>query len=143
MNRTLRVSLLVVLLIVVASTAGALAFRGAAGTAGESPEAGEGAADNIELVVERLAEAGITTDAAELEALADVHGVGGAVRIIAFADAAGVNQSEIVAMRDEGMGWGQIRRALAEEHEGFDLPPGIGWIMGGNGQGQGGSGAGD
>jgi hypothetical protein len=146
-SRTLRVTLLLVLLIVVASTAGALAFRGTAGTGGESPEAAEGAGDNIERLVERLGDLGITTDAAELEALADDHGIGGAVRILAFADAAGVDPSEIIAMRDDGMGWGQIRRALAEEHEGFDLPPGIGWIMGGNGQGQGhgggGSGAGD
>jgi hypothetical protein len=136
-NRTLRVSLLLVLLIVLASTAGALAFRGAAGTGGESPEAAEGAGDNVERVVERLGDAGITTDATELEALADAHGIGGAVRILAFAGAAGVDPSEIVAMRDDGMGWGQIRRALAEAHEGFDLPPGIGWIMGGNGQGEG------
>jgi hypothetical protein len=142
-TRTLRISLLVVLLIVVASTAGALAFRGAAGTAGESPEAGEGAGDNVERVVDRLAEVGITTDADELVALAEAHGIGGTVRILAYADAAGIDPSEIVAMRDEGMGWGQIRRTLAEAHEGFDLPPGIGWIMGGHGEGQGGSGAGD
>ena len=68
--------------------------------------------------------------------------MGGAVRILAFADAAGVDPSEIIAMRDDGMGWGQIARALADANPDFDLGPGIGWIMGngngnGNGHGQG------
>lgn len=140
MTRTVRIFLLVVL-VAVLSTAGALAFRGEAGT-GTEDSATQGAVDNSEHVVDRLADAGITTDTDELDALADVYGVGGAVRVLAFADAAGVDPSEITAMRDDGMGWGEIARALAEEHPDFDLGPGIGWIMGhgnanGNGHGQG------
>ena len=96
---------------------------------------GEG--ENADRVVELLDDQGITTDNAELDALADTYGLGGAVRVLAFADAAGVDPSEITTMRDEGMGWGQIARALAEEHEGFDLKPGIGWIMRGHGEGEG------
>jgi hypothetical protein len=129
-----------VLVIVVASTAGALAFRGAQGGAVEDQEAGEGSGGNTDRIVERLADAGITTNAAEFEALADDHGAGGAVRILAFADAAGVDQSEIIAMRDDGMGWGEIAHALADANPDFELGPGIGWIMGhgnGNGHGQG------
>ena len=120
------------------STAGALAFRGAQGGAVDEPETGSGSGGNTDRVVERLNEAGITTDATELEALAAEHGTGGAVRILAFAEAAGVDQSEIIAMRDDGMGWGQIARELAATYPDFDLGPGIGWIMGnGNGHGQG------
>ncbi len=103
-----------------------------------NPIQAAGQGDNTDRVVDRLDDAGITTDAAELDALADDHGVGGAVRILAFADAAGVDQSEIIAMRDDGMGWGEIAHALADANPDFDLGPGIGWIMGnGNGNGHG------
>lgn len=120
-------------LIVLTATASALAFNG---EGGEGQSGGQGEGDNAERVVERLEEAGITTDTAELDALADVYGLGGAVRILAWADAAGIDPSEISAMRDEGMGWGQIGRALEEAHPGTDFKPGVGGIMGG-GQGNG------
>lgn len=109
--------------------------------AGGAALAFNGEGENADRVVELLDDQGITTDNAELDELADTYGLGGAVRVLAFADAAGVDPSEIAAMRDAGMGWGQIARALAEEHDGFDLKPGIGWIMRGHsqveGQGQG------
>lgn len=108
---------------------GLLAAAAVAAFNGEGP--------NAERVVELLDDAGVTTDTAELDEFADEFGLGGAVRILWWAEAAGVDPSEIAAMRDEGMGWGQIRKALAEEHEDFDLGPGIGPVMGGHGQGQG------
>ncbi|MGH2463664.1 MAG: hypothetical protein ACRDFZ_08610 [Candidatus Limnocylindria bacterium] len=123
MSRGIRIALVAWLALVLLAGGTALAFNG------------EG--ENAPRVVELLDDEGITTDTTELDALADSYGLGGAVRILAFADAAGIDPSEVAAMRDDGMGWGQIARALAEEHEGFDLKPGIGWIMRGSGQGQG------
>ena len=119
----MRLSIFVVAILLPLAAGAALAFNG------------EG--ENADRVVELLDDQGITTDNAELDELADTYGLGGAVRVLAFADAAGVDPSEITAMRDEGMGWGQIARALAEEHDGFDLKPGIGWIMRGHSQGEG------
>jgi hypothetical protein len=124
MPRALRLGILIALvLVLVAGGAATLAFNG------------EG--ENADRVVELLDDQGITTDTTELDALADDYGMGGAVRILAWAEAAGVDPSDVAQMRIDGMGWGQIARALAEEHEGFDLKPGIGWIMGGQGQGHG------
>ena len=119
----MRLAIFVVVILLPLAAGAALAFNG------------EG--ENADRVVELLDDQGITTDNAELDELADTYGLGGTVRVLAFADAAGVNPSEIAAMRDDGMGWGQIARALAEEHDGFDLKPGIGWIMRGHGQGEG------
>lgn len=121
-------------LIVLTATAGAFAFNGE-GNPGASPER---AGDNTERIVERLGAAGVTTDADELQALADVYGVGGAVRILAWAEAASIDPSEITAMRDEGMGWGEIAQALEDANPGTDFKPGIGGIMrGGHGNGWG------
>jgi hypothetical protein len=131
--RAIRIPLLLVVLIVLTATAGAFAFNGE-GNPGASPER---AGDNTERIVERLGAAGVTTDADELQALADVYGVGGAVRILAWAEAASIDPSEITAMRDEGMGWGQIGQALEDEHPGTEFTPGIGGIMGGGNPGQG------
>ena len=118
MTRSLRFALVLVLAITLLAVGGALAFNM------EGP--------NTDRVVDLLDDAGITTDAATLDALADQYGLGGAVRILAFADAAGVDPSEVAAMRDDGMGWGQIARELD-----IDVGPGIGWIMsGGHGQAQ-------
>jgi hypothetical protein len=123
MLRAMRLGIFVAVILLPLASGAVLAFNG------------EG--ENADRVVELLDDQGITTDNAELDALADTYGLGGAVRVLAFADAAGVDPSEIAAMRDDGMGWGQIARALAEEHDGFDLKPGIGWIMRGHGQGEG------
>jgi hypothetical protein len=137
-SRTVRLLLLVVVLIVLTATAGAFVFAGEPTGPPEAQDEG----DNTERVVERLGDAGITTDSGELDALSDAYGVGGAVRILAWADLAGIDPAEITAMRDEGMGWGQIARALEEAHPGTDFKPGIGGIMGGghgNGWGPGGN----
>jgi hypothetical protein len=85
---------------------------------------------------DRLEAAGITVDATQLEDLAGRYGLGGAVRLLAWADASGKSVDDLTAMRDgDGtpasvMGWGQIARELG-------LHPGIGSIMGqGGGHGR-------
>jgi hypothetical protein len=88
-------------------------------------------ADKVERIVERLGDAGIQTSAATFSDLAARVGVGNAVRVLIFADAAGLSTGEILEMRDSGMGWGVIRRELD-----LAIKPGIGWIMG-NGRGPG------
>jgi hypothetical protein len=133
MSRRLRIGLAAWVAVVIVTAGSALAFNGDGGN--DPGENGQG--DNAERVVERLEDAGITTDTDELDALADANGLGGAVRILAWAEAAGIDPSEIVAMRDEGMGWGQIRRVLEDEHPDATFHPGLGWIMGGHGQGHG------
>jgi hypothetical protein len=113
--------------------------------ADEPDEADEanGAAPSEALIarlVERLAGAGIDTDAETIAGLAATYGVGGAVRVLAWADATGKDPSEITDLFDSGLGWGAIARQLNEENGDWDLTPGIGKIMGhghGNGQGQG------
>jgi hypothetical protein len=84
---------------------------------------------NLARIVERLEAAGITTTVDELGDLAAIVGVGGAVRVLLFADAADMTPAEIVAMFESGKGWGVIARELA-----LDINPGIGSVMG-NGHG--------
>jgi hypothetical protein len=134
MSRRLRIGLVAVLAVGIVTAGSALAFNGDGGDGATPNDQG----DNPERVVERLGDAGISTDTDELDALADAQGLGGAVRILAWAEAAGIDPSEIVAMRDEGMGWGEIRQALEADHPDVDFHPGIGWIMGGHGKGHGG-----
>lgn len=90
----------------------------------ESPAASPSAA-NLARTVERLAAAGITTTADDLAALAGKVGVGGAVRVLRFADASGKTPAEIVAMFEAGKGWGVIARELK-----LDIGPGNGTVMG-------------
>jgi hypothetical protein len=93
--------------------------------------------EDVAHAVERLQAKGFSTDAAALAALAAEHGVGGAVRLVAWADETGMSVDELVAMRADGMGWGQMAREL-------DVHPGLGSIMGnggGNGNGLGREGA--
>jgi len=100
-------------------------------TAQSSPEAKEKpSAEKVQRILEGLKNAGINTTTAEFSALADKYGVGGAVRVLAFADASGKTAAQISALRDAGKGWGEIRREL-----GIAVGPGIGWLMGqGHGQ---------
>jgi len=81
-------------------------------------------------LVDRLADAGIDTDAETLAVLAADHGVGGAVRLVTWADASGMDVSELAAMFDSGMGWGAIAHQLMEDDPSLDLSPGIGWVIG-------------
>jgi hypothetical protein len=136
------------LLVVVAAT-GALASRAPsqqdnrapqAQDASEAPEADEQeappTAEELAHVVDRLAAAGIETDADAVGALAADHGLGGAVRLLAWSNASGMSVDKIAAMRagdtdTAPMGWGQIAKDLG-------VHPGIGNVMGGgNGNGHG------
>jgi hypothetical protein len=85
-------------------------------------------ADELARVVDKLAEQGIDADADQLGELAATYGLGGAVRLLAWADATGMSLAELRELRD-GAGWGTLGHDL-------DVGPGIGWIMG-NGGGHG------
>jgi hypothetical protein len=103
--------------------------------ASDAPEAPEGSggppsADELARIVDKLKAAGITTTASDLSDLAAKVGVGGAVRVLAFAHARGKTPAEILAMFQSGKGWGEIDHEL-----GLSVGPGIGWIMGNGGNG--------
>ena len=120
------------LLILVAGTAlgtQALDGRGDRGS-GEGQGEGQPPAEVLARLVERLDEAGIDTSAEELASLSDAYGVGGAVRIVLWADAAGESVDDVRSLRDEGAGWGEIAHELG-------LQPGLGAVMGGHGGDQG------
>lgn len=93
---------------------------GAAEKAEESPSPA-----NLARIVERLAGAGITTTADDLAALAAKVGVGGAIRVLRFAEASGKTSAAIVDMFEAGKGWGDIARELK-----LDIGPGNGSVMG-------------
>jgi len=82
-------------------------------------------ADELAHAVERLDAAGI--DSGQLSALAADYGLGGAIRLLAWADATGMSVGDLRALRDDGAGWGQMARDL-------DVDPGIGTIMGQSGE---------
>jgi hypothetical protein len=82
---------------------------------------------NLERIVARLGAAGITTTTEALAALAAEVGVGGAVRVLLFADAAGTTPAAILARFASGEGWGVIAKELG-------VHPGLGSVMG-HGQG--------
>jgi hypothetical protein len=131
MARTTRLGILAgTLLVLVAGTA--LATRtlhpgpqvpAAASREAETPPS----ADEISHAVDRLHASGIDSTSAQLEALARDYGLGGAVRLLAWADASGKTVDQLKAMRDSGKGWGQMANELG-------LNPGIGSIMGQGGE---------
>jgi hypothetical protein len=146
MNRYLRVALgVLALVVVVAGTA--LANRGKADehrsplAASHEPEASaaekadtESSSDAIsnkllDRIVASLADQGITTDADALRTWAEKYGVGGAVRLLTWADASGKTPSELADMFDSGMGWGAIAHKLMDEDSSLHLSAGIGKIM--------------
>jgi hypothetical protein len=147
-NRTLRIVLAagVLALLVVGGALAAPSERGqermapvAASHQPQSPEAQAHHEDEdpdappseqlLDRLVGTLNDAGIETDAETIAELAADHGVGGAVRLLAWADASGMSTGELADMFASGMGWGEIAQEL-------DLHPGIGTIMG-NGGGNG------
>jgi hypothetical protein len=87
----------------------------------------------LDRLVAKLDDAGVSTDADAIAALAADYGVGGAVRLLWWASAAGVSADEIAAMFDSGMGWGEIAQELNAGDEELDLHPGLGTIMGNGG----------
>jgi hypothetical protein len=108
--------------------------------ANEAPEAKDASeaapsADELARIVDKLQAAGITATAGGISDLAAKVGVGGAIRVLAFAHASGKSTAQILTMFDAGNGWGVIARELK-----LSIGPGIGWIMGnghGNGHGHG------
>jgi hypothetical protein len=153
MNRSLRI-LVPVLALLLVVTGSVLATKGGRGDEHRSPVAashepgaspaeveasdGDGPSDALlDRLVERLAAAGIDTDAETLAGLAADYGVGGAVRLLTWADATGTDVSEIAAMFDSGMGWGEIMHELDADGS-LGVTPGLGWVIGqGNANGQG------
>lgn len=95
--------------------------------ASHQPEAPVTAAD-VAHAADRLAASGIDIGRDRLAALANEYGLGGAVRMVAWADDKGISVAELRGMRADGAGWGQIARELG-------VHPGLGSIMG-NGQGK-------
>lgn len=135
MSRTNRLALLLAGLLVVVLAGTALATRapvadGPSTLHADDPEPVDEAA--VDHAVDRLADNGIEADPGRVGELAAEHGVGGAVRILAWADELEGDETidEVVTMRADGMGWGQIARELG-------VHPGLGSIMG-NGGGNGG-----
>jgi hypothetical protein len=101
----------------------------------EASEPGEAppSAEDVAHAAERLQAHGIDAGTDLVADLAARYGVGGAVRVLAWADATGMTTDEIAALRDAGDGWGRIAHELG-------VSPGIGSIMGnagGNGHGLG------
>jgi hypothetical protein len=82
-------------------------------------------AEKIADVVSRLKGAGIPATSIQVQVLSSKVGLGGAVRVLAFAQASGKTPAQILAMFTSGMGWGQISHELN-----LSIGPGIGWIMG-------------
>jgi hypothetical protein len=136
MTRSTRLAILSgTLLVLVAGTAlGTQVLRpgtqGPATASQEEPDAPP-TADELAHAVDRLAASGIDATAEELTALAADYGLGGAIRLLAWADATGMSVDELRALRDGGAGWGQMAKDLPG-----DVNPGIGTIMG-NGGGHG------
>lgn len=141
MTRTKHLALLAALTLAVAAAGTVLATRSpqtdaqrAGAQADEADEAADG--DAITRAVDRLAENDIDVgDTAAFEELAGRYGLGGAVRLHAWADATGMTVDELATLRDSGgpdgapMGWGRLAKDLRDQ--GFDVRPGVGSIMGG------------
>lgn len=136
MARTNRLALLAAALLLVLAAGSVLATRApqpATPPAADHQDGdgNEGAASDAEAVthaLERLAANEITVeDEAAFGELAGQYGLGGAIRLHAWADATGMSVDELAAMRDgdgtQPMGWGQMARELG-------VHPGIGSIMG-------------
>jgi hypothetical protein len=145
MNRTQRIALFAAAVLVLVAVGSVFANRAPAApnqpaqlTSSQEPEAQDEAetpptAEELAHAAARLEASGIPFTDPQLSDLATRYGLGGAVRLLAWAQAEAMDVEAIAAMRDgtdtePGMGWGQIAHEL-------DLPPGIGFIMG-NGHGK-------
>ena len=126
MARSTRIAILIgTLLILVAGTA--LRHPGVAAGRHAAAEPGAGDAGRVPKIwVTRSIgsrPAGIEATSDQLQSLSADYGLGGAVRLLAWADATGMSLADLRAMRDDGAGWGQMAHDLG-------VSPGIGWIMG-------------
>lgn len=141
MTRINRIALLAALALAVAAAGTVLATRSPQASpqrTGTQADEAEDAADAAAIAgaIDRLAEGGIeVADQGAFETLAESYGLGGAVRLHAWAHATGMSVEELTELRDTGgpdggpMGWGRLAKDLRDQ--GFDVRPGIGSIMGG------------
>jgi hypothetical protein len=141
MSRRNRLSALVALALVFVATGTVLALRAPQSPAeprqlAQDDEDGQPSAEDLAHAGERLAANDLEVSDDLLAELAAEYGVGGAVRVVAWAGGDDARMGEIRAMRDgdgtegSGMGWGQIAKELG-------VHPGIGSIMGqGGGHGR-------
>jgi hypothetical protein len=141
MSRLNRLGALVALALAVGVVGTALAMRAPRAPdqpiqLGQDEEDAPPSADALAHAADRLAASGLEVSDETLAELAATYGVGGAVRVVAWADGDEARIDEIRAMRDgDGtagsvMGWGQIAKELG-------VHPGIGSIMGqGGGHGR-------
>ena len=142
MTRTNRLAVLAALVLLVLAAGTVFAVNRPSGTselpagpqADEHEEDAEDDGETADLdgaahARERLEAADIPVDDG-FDALVEGYGVGGAIRLSAWAHATGMTIDELRAMRDAGgengepMGWGRMARDLG-------VHPGIGSIMGG------------
>jgi hypothetical protein len=139
MTRRNRLALLAALALVIAVSGTVLATRAPwtpdrPAQLASSPEADNAppTAEDLAHAAPRLTERGIAFTDAELADLAGRYGLGGAVRILAWAadPSTGLTAAQIAARRDgdgtAAVGWGKLAKELG-------LHPGIGWIMGNGG----------
>src|SRR5688500_18757591 len=135
MNRTNRIAFLAAAALLLVAAGSVLANRApAARDLPAQPASSHEAevppsAEDLAHAADRLEAKGIGFQEAVLDDLAARYGVGGAVRVLAWADAEGIDVSVITDKRDgsetePGMGWGRIARELG-------VHPGLGSIMGG------------
>jgi hypothetical protein len=137
MSRLNRIAILAALALLVGAAGTVLATR--APQAAEAPgllaathepeaETEDGDVDGTAHARERLSEAGIEVGD-DFDALVEAYGVGGAVRLYAWADElADYDVDDLAAMRDGAdgehpVGWGKLARDLG-------VSPGIGSVMG-------------
>lgn len=140
MNRTQRIALLAAGVLVLAAVGSVLANRTPAApsqpaqlASSHEPEAQDEAetpptAEELAHAAARLEANEIPFTDPQLSDLASRYGLGGAVRVLAWAHAEGMDVEDIAAMRDgtdtePGMGWGRIAKELGQH-------AGIGSIMG-------------
>ena len=144
MNRVNRIALLAAAVLILLAAGSVLANRSTARDVPAAPASShepgaDGEADapptaeDLARVEERILANGIPFDESVLNDLAARYGVGGAVRVLAWAQAADMDVAAITAKRDgtdteAGMGWGRIAKDL-------EVHPGLGEIMG-NGHGR-------
>ena len=144
MNRVNRIALLAAAVLILLAAGSVLANRSTARDVPAAPASShepgaDGEADapptaeDLARVEERILANGIPFDESVLNDLAARYGVGGAVRVLAWAQAADMDVAAITAKRDgtdteAGMGWGRIAKEL-------EVHPGLGEIMG-NGHGR-------
>jgi hypothetical protein len=137
MNRLNRIAILAALALLVGAAGTVLATRAPQATeapgllaASHEPEAEteDGDVDGTTHARERLSDAGIAVGD-DFDGLVEQYGVGGAVRLYAWADElADYDVDDLADMRDGAdgehpVGWGKLARALG-------VSPGIGSVMG-------------